>query len=280
MNPVRLRLASQLRGDGIEIGALHLPLAVPSRARVTYVDRMSHEDLRREHPELADQGLTPVDLVSSAEDLSQVSDRAVDFVIANHVIEHTEDPTRALKEFHRVLRGQGLLLMAVPDARVTPDQRRPITTVDHLVEEHRRGETALRVNRHLHYEDWVDNVENSAMPPGHPALTHAERTARVQSLLQRNQVIRFHVWDLTAFVEFFRAACSEEQLDFQVVEVADTLPLGGDELVILARKEPTNIQRARVRWGQRPELRSSLKTRLKASPAGPLLARAARTLRR
>ena len=41
-----------LRGDGIEIGALHQPLPVPPSARVKYVDRMPAPELRRQYQEL------------------------------------------------------------------------------------------------------------------------------------------------------------------------------------------------------------------------------------
>src|SRR5438309_632310 len=46
-----------LRGDGIEIGALHQPLPVPASARVKYVDRMTVADLRRQYEELAAEPL-------------------------------------------------------------------------------------------------------------------------------------------------------------------------------------------------------------------------------
>jgi SAM-dependent methyltransferase len=271
-------LAKQLEGRGVEIGALHLPLQVPAGVQVTYIDRMPVEELRQHYPELADQELTPVNLIGSAENLSALGDRSVDFVIANHLVEHMEDPIRALMEFYRVLRPQGLLFMAVPDARVTHDQRRAITSIEHLIEEHRRGESFTHTNRLAHYRDWVDNVENSGILPEYAVLTDAERDARVQFLMERDYSIHFHVWDHTGFIVFFRTACTEAQLDFQLVEVADTLPFGGNELIILARKEPTISQRARHRLRHRR--RHTLRAMVKATPAGPLLVRTYRAIKR
>ena len=47
----RMRLARRfLHGEGLEIGALHLPLPVPRGARVRYVDRMDRDALVREYP--------------------------------------------------------------------------------------------------------------------------------------------------------------------------------------------------------------------------------------
>ena len=52
----RRRLANKfIAGDGLEIGALHLPLALPEGARTSATwTAMSREDLRREYPELRD----------------------------------------------------------------------------------------------------------------------------------------------------------------------------------------------------------------------------------
>src|SRR2546421_7775018 len=50
-----------LKGEGIEIGALHNPLLVPNSAKVKYVDRLSVADLRRQYPELDSQQLVDVD---------------------------------------------------------------------------------------------------------------------------------------------------------------------------------------------------------------------------
>jgi hypothetical protein len=47
--------AAYLRGEGLEVGALHLPLKLPAEARARYVDRMTVEELRRHYPELPDK---------------------------------------------------------------------------------------------------------------------------------------------------------------------------------------------------------------------------------
>src|SRR5437763_15908927 len=51
-----------LRGEGIEIGALHNPLPLPRRAKARYVDRLSVADLRRQYPDLRDKPLVKVDI--------------------------------------------------------------------------------------------------------------------------------------------------------------------------------------------------------------------------
>ena len=70
----------------------------PDGAHARYVDRYSREDLRREYPELRTHDLVEVDVVDDGETLATVADASADFVIANHFIEHTEDPIRTLAQ--------------------------------------------------------------------------------------------------------------------------------------------------------------------------------------
>ncbi len=54
-------------GNGIEIGTLHTPLRVPRSAKVTYVDRLSASDLRKQYPELNSKELAHVDIIDDGE---------------------------------------------------------------------------------------------------------------------------------------------------------------------------------------------------------------------
>ena len=272
MNEYRRRLASHLRGRGIEIGALHLPLEVPPGAEVTYVDRMSVGDLRRQYVELEGEELTRVDVIGSAEDLSAFAGESQDFVIANHLIEHLEDPIRGLQEFHRVLKPQGLLFLCVPDARATFDRHRRLTTVEHLLAEH-RDPALVAANHRLHYEDWVANVLAKAeTDDGRPLEGDPEM--HVRHLIDMDYSIHFHCWHADTFLGFFIAAAREAGLRFTVLDAIDTVPMGLNELVLLAAKDASLVQRLRIRslpWA---------KHRLKRTPIGPGLARAYRKLRR
>ena len=128
-----------LAGSGLEIGALHLPLKTPPRAKVRYVDRMSVDDLRSEYAELAEWDLTPVDVIDNGELLTTIPDGSQDFVIANHFLEHCEDPISTIGTHLSKLKPGGVLFYAVPDKRYTFDCRRPVTPLDHMVADHDHG---------------------------------------------------------------------------------------------------------------------------------------------
>ena len=176
---VRKGLAQRfLKGDGLEIGALHLPLWLPDGARARYVDRYSREDLRREYPELRTHDLVEVDVVDDGETLATVADESADFVIANHFIEHTENPIRTLGRHAQVLKPGGVLYMAVPDKRFTFDRDRPVTPLEHMVADHANG---AHHSRRVHYEEWARLVEHAPRAPGRRPRRGTRRALRTRS---------------------------------------------------------------------------------------------------
>jgi SAM-dependent methyltransferase len=200
-----------LRGDGIEIGALYNPLRVPRTARVRYVDHASYEELRRIYPE-HDWVMGP-DVIDEGERLERFADESLDFVIANHMLEHVEDPIEAVHTFMRVLRPGGVLFLTLPDARHTFDGRRARTTVEHLVRDHREGP---QVSRREHYEEWARIID---CVPEELVAEHVERSAAEHA---RHH---FHVWELDTFLAFLLAlelpaeleAAQATEIEFAVI---------------------------------------------------------------
>ena len=228
-SPKRSELARWLTGQGIELGALHQPLAVQPGVRVEYVDRLSVADLRQQYPELASLDLVPVSHIGSAEDLTELGDDSLDFVIACHVLEHLEDPTRALQEIHRVLRDGGIFFCALPEPRVTFDREREMTSVDHLVRDHPAGLTS----RQDHFVDWVENVER------HQPWWQTERPdpeERLRVLLDMDYSIHFHVWRPDTFLDFLGAVRHEQGVVFEMLDFAGCVPGVDDEFIFILRK--------------------------------------------
>jgi SAM-dependent methyltransferase len=190
----RRRLARRfLRGEGIEIGALNEPLPLPRGARARYLDRLEAEALRRQYPELASVSLAPVDIVDDGERLASIRDDSLDFVVANHFVEHAEDPIGAIERQLEVLRPGGVIFMAVPDKRHTFDRPRAATTFDHLLRDHREGPEA---SRREHYRDWAALVRGAPDPDAEGERLDAARYS-----------IHFHVWsrdDFAALLERLR----------------------------------------------------------------------------
>lgn len=179
-----------LSGSGIEVGALHSPLAIPPTATVRYVDRMSVSELRQQYKELAEHNLVDVDIIDNGEILSSLADASVDFVIANHMIEHCQNPIGTIEHHLRVLKPGGILYMAVPDKRYTFDRDRPVTPLEHLIRDYQEG---AEWSKYPHFEEWTRLV-NKIVPEDQVA-------ASVKHLMEIDYSIHFHVWTQMEFLE-------------------------------------------------------------------------------
>jgi predicted SAM-dependent methyltransferase len=172
-----------LRGNGIEIGALHNPLPVSPLARVKYVDHMTVNDLRKHYPELGKKKLVPVDILDDGEKLLTIPDSSQDFVIANHFLEHCQNPLLAMENAFRILRLGGVFYLALPDMRYTFDRNRPVTTLDHVKECYEKGSDWCRRE---HYEEWVRQL-NKGMDEDMIA-------GKVEHLMAMQYSIHHHAW--------------------------------------------------------------------------------------
>jgi SAM-dependent methyltransferase len=225
---VRHTLAARhLRGRGLEIGALHLPLTVPDAAEVRYVDRYDLDGLRGHYPELAGERLVAPDLVVDGERLGELPAASEDFVIANHMIEHCEDPLATLEGFAHVLRPGGILFLAVPDAGHGIDVHRTRTPFEHVLEDYRRGPEHARRAHYREYTAAVD-VRLGTLPPGkvddHAELLEAMRYS-----------IHFHAWEPDGFRDLLARARDEIGLPLTVVEMVRN----EHEFVVIARRDAT-----------------------------------------
>ncbi|RKH68603.1 methyltransferase domain-containing protein [Corallococcus aberystwythensis] len=195
--------AQYLRGEGLEIGALSNPTKLPAGARARYVDVAPIDVLRARFPEVANLIVTP-DVVDNGEELGTVAPDSQDFVIANHVLEHCEDPIGTLKNFIRVLKPGGIIFMAIPDKRFTFDLPRELTPAAHVVEDHLKGP---EVSRRAHYDEWLRVIDRK----------EGEELARETERFLRDRTnIHFHVWTFNEMFEVFTAARNQVGLPFDI----------------------------------------------------------------
>ena len=144
----------------------------------------------------------------------------MDFVIANHFIEHTQDPLGTLANHLRVLIPGGIHYLAVPHRRRTFDADRPPTSLEHIVRDHREGPGWSRT---IHQEEWARLVDK---------VPAAEVAARVQELEQSDYSIHFHVWAPREFRALLEYARNEMQLPFAI----ETLRPNGYEFIAILRR--------------------------------------------
>jgi SAM-dependent methyltransferase len=94
--------------SGIEIGgSAHNPFGLKTR-NIDYTDSMETV-FKREEQRLCGEAM-PVDIIAGGDELP-LPDESEDFVISSHVLEHFPDPIKALKEWLRVVRKGGYILV-------------------------------------------------------------------------------------------------------------------------------------------------------------------------
>lgn len=219
----RRSLAKQyLKGAGIEIGALHLPLAVSSRARVRYVDRLPVSELRLQYPELREYPLVDVNIIDDGETLEKIESGCLDFVIANHFLEHCENPIGAIKTFLRVLKKGGIIYLAIPDKRFSFDSDRPITKLEHIIKDYTEG-TDWSHDEHFH--EWHILVDKKF---------RNDPKRRIETLMDNRYSIHFHVWTYLELFELMLYLKRDLNFGFEVKEFVSS---GNENIFILAKTD-------------------------------------------
>jgi predicted SAM-dependent methyltransferase len=221
MDARRVFAKRYLSGRGLEIGALHKPLKAARRAKVRYVDRMPVEELRSHYPELSGEALAPVEVIDDGEALATIPDASEDFIVANHFLEHCEDPIRTIETHLSKLNPGGVLFYAVPDKRYTFDFRRTPTPLQHMIEDYEQGP---QHSRQEHYREWTRLVEE--------ARTEEDTIARSRELEQDGYSIHMHVWTLAEFLQLL-LHCRQRFADAFDIEAAAKQ---GIEFVVVLRK--------------------------------------------
>lgn len=206
----RYRLSSAyLTGQGIEIGALHNPLPVGRQVKVKYIDRLSRANLLQQYPELAHQNIVNPDIIDDGERLFEIRNESLDFIIANHFIEHCENPIATLVNFFSRLKPGGVVYLAVPDKRFTFDRQRGSTSLAHLQNDFGDGGSN---SREAHYRDFA----KYSLLKG--AVSEDEVTVLARQLIEKNYSIHFHVWTQDEFLDFLQWLKTNHLRRLEIIE--------------------------------------------------------------
>jgi SAM-dependent methyltransferase len=240
---------------GLEIGALDKPVVSRGMGDIGYVDRASRDELLAWY---ADPGhdidrskLVEVDHVWGEETLLEAvgGQRAYDYVIASHVIEHVPDMYGWLNEIASVLVDGGLGLFVVPDKRYTFDWPRPLSTSGEFAEaylENRRRPTARQIFNHFYDtrpEGGPDRSDDAAL------TSHAQGCLALCRRAETNrEYIDAHCWVFTprSMVDALDLASRLDVIPFEVAHLIPT-PEGDAEFLLALRRLPDTASPAERR---------------------------------
>jgi ubiquinone/menaquinone biosynthesis C-methylase UbiE len=218
--PVRRDLSYQyLRGSGVEFGAMNAPLPVSDGVTVKYADLGDFETLKASYSKVA--SIQTPDIISDLETMHAIENESQNFIIANHVLEHVENPIKAVRSMMRVMRVGGIAYVTLPEKNYTFDKRRALTPLDHLIRDYLEGPGW---SRREHYLDWATNVD-------HLSGVAAER--RVDHLMSVRQNIHFHVWDQDSMKKMFCSISEFPEIRFKI----ERSQFNRSEVIWILRKE-------------------------------------------
>jgi SAM-dependent methyltransferase len=126
--------------------------------------------------------------VCDGSNLLRVENGSYDFVLSSHNLEHFANPVKALKEWQRVLRPGGSLILVLPHYSKTFDHRRKPTPVTHMLED---GERDTQEDDLSHLEE-ILSAHDLEMDPAAGAI----EDLRKRSLRNfENRCLHQHVFD-------------------------------------------------------------------------------------
>jgi SAM-dependent methyltransferase len=222
---IRHVIASRyLKGEGLEIGALHNPLILPKGAKARYVDKWTSEHLAATFPELKERKLVRIDIIDDGETLANIAESSVDFIVANHLLEHCRNPIRTIERMFALLRVGGVLYLTVPDKRYTFGAPRNVTPVQHLIREYREG------------TEWSQQAHADEYARDALGITDADEfEKKVREILASggDSDMHWHVWTQDEILEIIPALKREVGLSFET----ELFFRNGDfEVIFLLRK--------------------------------------------
>lgn len=224
----REELKKYLNGRGIEIGALQNPLNLEGLdiKEIKYVDRLSVKDLREHYPELEKLNLVDPDIVDDCEVLSKVKDDSLDFIIANHLIEHLSDPLTTLSRWYTKLKKNGVIFLAVPDKRRTFDKERELTTLEHLIIDSNLDPETRKVLDKRHFYEWAIFVQKK---------TGAEALKSAEDLYKEEYSVHYHTYIFEFFQEVINYLRKNTKAKYKILDYSHT-PKDSNEFIFILQK--------------------------------------------
>jgi SAM-dependent methyltransferase len=148
-------------------------------------------------------GRTGFQYIGEATDLVRIPDDTYDFVLSCHSLEHVANPLKALHEWKRVVRNNGHILLVLPNKESNFDHRRPVTSIDHLLEDYSRnvGEDDLT---HLAEILRMHDLKRDR------AAGNPEQFASRSERNFENRGLHHHVFDLAVSREMIQAVRLQE----------------------------------------------------------------------
>jgi SAM-dependent methyltransferase len=140
--------------------------------------------------------------ITDGTDLNQIGAKTYDFLLSSNCLEHIANPLRALKEWKRILKDTGFIVLVLPVKESNFDHRRAVTSFEHLLED-LINQTTEKDLTHL---DEILALHDLALDP--PAGNFEQ--FRLRSLDNfNNRTLHHHVFDFALIKRMLEYASFE-----------------------------------------------------------------------
>ena len=164
-------------------------------------------------------------IISDASDLSKIESFSYDILLNSHVIEHIANPIKALFEWKRVIKVEGILVIVVPHKDGTYDHKRPVTKLDHLIEDYN---TNISENDTTHFHEVLELHDIEMDTTIQDYNDHYERTIDNS----KRRIVHHHVFDTKLVVDM---------IDFVGFRIIDVQLLEPYNIIIIAQNDEINL---------------------------------------
>ncbi|MCX6307767.1 MAG: methyltransferase domain-containing protein [Bacteroidia bacterium] len=156
--------------------------------------------------------------ILEASDLSPIASSTYDFVISSNCLEHVANPLKAVGEWIRVVKKDGLLLLVLPNKDFCFDHHRPVTAFSHLISDFEKG---IQENDLTHLKEILELHDLSMDRHAGSFEQFKERSLKNFE----NRALHQHVFDLSVLKEIFNYYQLEVLLEHE-----------GRDLILLGKK--------------------------------------------
>jgi predicted SAM-dependent methyltransferase len=195
-------------GVGLEIGPSYNPVAAKKAGfNVQIIDHLDSEQLREKYSDIDNSAIEDVDFIYNGESFLELTNRPqnYDWIIASHVVEHSTDLIHFINDCQTVLKGSGVVCLAVPDFRFCFDYFRPLTSlgsvIDAYLDKRRIHTIGTAVESSLNCVDVDGKITWSKMPRRGFHFRHGydDAVSLIKELKGDVDYRDFHNWCFTPF---------------------------------------------------------------------------------
>jgi len=128
------------------------------------------------------------------------------------------------------LRKNGVLFMALPDMRHTFDRKRPLTSYEHLLEEH-KDKTKKKFRRE-HTREYMEIAVPLDEHFSNAEILNYDLDTQVQQILDSDYRVHYHVWTQREVTELFVRLARDFKVDLEI----EALMKNQHEVIYVLRK--------------------------------------------